>query len=78
MLLSLPQPEGFFQRIASVLFPPKLPTIKDLSYTADYVERMNRTGYERRSGCVLAGAWIESGAKEREVFLLGPRTVWPD
>lgn len=37
-------------KLFSVLFPPKLPVIRDLSHTADYMYRTTRTGVENIPG----------------------------
>jgi hypothetical protein len=69
----LPSEEGFIQRIVSTLFPPKLPKIKDLSASAEYHQRLQRTGVEHKPG--LAFGRVFEPAREKRVIALPGRVV---
>lgn len=70
--------EGFVQRILSTLFPPQIEHLhpqNDLPIVAEHIARTSRKGVERARGCTLAGAWVESKAKEKNVFHM-PARQW--
>jgi hypothetical protein len=63
--------ESLIQRVASILFPPKLTGTVGLS-TAEYHERMSRTGMDHVPG--MAVGRVYQGAREKRVILLSGRT----
>jgi hypothetical protein len=69
----LPSNEGFMQRIVSVLFPVKLPErIKGLALSAEYHERLSRTGVDHKPG--FAFGRVVEPAREKRVFLMPGRS----
>ena len=70
----LPNEEGFIQRIVSTLFPPQLPgRIKDLAVSAEYHNRLARTGVEHKPG--FAFGRVLEPAREKRVIALPGRVV---
>jgi len=63
--------EGLVQRIASILFPPKLGAL-DGESSKEYLNRMSRTGVQHAPG--VAVGRVHGPAREKRVLLMPGRS----